>query len=318
MVVAESVWSFQSEKPLTQWYGHVQLLPNRVLGQWACLDRESGQKQWQRTIFRANSVCAVGSGIIVASETRSDGPWTADIGCYGISLADGRLLWTSHRSGVWGRLTRLLDFVPGFTNELRDTPHHMADGRVYCNSGRVLDITTGRTVGRVSREEVDSFEKPRSPAQRLYDEEESIATERGVSLSLRSDRWGVVGQRAGHEVWRLQADDQGTVLGRHLGTGYYSYRLAGTYLYLVLSDTPAFKPHPTKAGYHEPNPTTWHLVTIDVGTGDVLQETALGSGPMESCRIEDVDERALLIGQSGSRRHAHGEQYEVTYLPRCR
>lgn len=318
MVVRESAWSFRSEEPLTQWYGHVQLLPDRVLGQWACLDRESGEKLWQRSIFRANTACAVDSCIIVASETRSDGPWTADFGCYGISLADGRLLWTSHRTGIWGHLTRLLDFVPMFTNDLRDTPHHVIGGRVYCDSGRVLDVKTGRTAGKVSRQEVESFGRPASPAERLYraGKDESVDTESGVSLARCPDGWGVLGHRAGREVWRLQADDQGAVLGRHFRANYYAYRLAEPYLYLVLSDEPAFKPHPTKAAYVEPNPTTWHLVTLDVATGSVVQDLALGAEPMEACRIEDVDERALLIGQSGPRRGTHGDTYEVSYFPR--
>ncbi|MEX1028132.1 MAG: hypothetical protein WD049_09035 [Candidatus Paceibacterota bacterium] len=78
----------------------------------------------------------------------------------------------------------------------------------------------------------------------------------------------------------------------------YSYRLAVPYLYLVLSDERPFKPHPTKKHYVEPNPTRWHLLTIDVRTGDILQDFPLGSGKLAECRIEDVDEQGLLIGKS--------------------
>ena len=91
-------------------------------------------------------MAGIDSGVIVANETRSDGPWTAGFGCYGISLQNGRLLWTSHGSGLWGRFVRLLDYVPGFTNELRDTPEQVEDGKVYCRSGRVLDVTTGQLI----------------------------------------------------------------------------------------------------------------------------------------------------------------------------
>ena len=74
---------------------------------------------------------------------RSDGPWSGLLGCYGISLENGQLLWTSHGSGIWGRLGRLLDFVPGFANEFRDTPRQIKDGKNFCDSGRIIDIQTG-------------------------------------------------------------------------------------------------------------------------------------------------------------------------------
>lgn len=72
-------WTFSSSKPLTQWYGHVHLLRDHAVGQWFCVHRESGQLMWQHAMLRANDICNIDSGVIVASEMRSDGPWTATL-----------------------------------------------------------------------------------------------------------------------------------------------------------------------------------------------------------------------------------------------
>ena len=96
MIDRDPVWRFSSDRQLTQWYGHVQLLPSCAIGQWFCVDRQSGDLKWQRQHFRASSICGFDSGVIVAYEMRSDGPWTAGFGCYGLSLESGELVWSSH------------------------------------------------------------------------------------------------------------------------------------------------------------------------------------------------------------------------------
>ena len=80
----------------------------------------------------ANTIRAIADGVIVVlSEMRSDGPWTADFGVYAIALESGDLLWTSHREGLAGTVCKAaLDHVPGFTNELRDRPKRVQDGEV--------------------------------------------------------------------------------------------------------------------------------------------------------------------------------------------
>src|SRR3954470_22795843 len=153
MIEPDLIWTFGVRQRLTDGYGHVELLPHHVLGQWFCVDRATGRRAWERRFFRPNNVVGIADGVIVASEMRSDGPWTADFGCYGISLESGRLLWTSHADGWWGRFVRMLDFVPGFTNELRDAPVDVTGCRCTCGSGRVLDVRTGHTVRRLSKQE---------------------------------------------------------------------------------------------------------------------------------------------------------------------
>jgi hypothetical protein len=91
-------------------------------------------------------------------------------------------------------------------------------------------------------------------------------------------------------LWRFSIDQ----LDRHI----VSYRLAPPFLYLVVTDEPELKAHPTKEHFLLPNPTYWHLVTLELRTGDVVQDFSLDDEKLAECRIEDVDHQGLLIGKS--------------------
>lgn len=300
MIEHVPLWTFISKRPLTKWYGHVHLLPDRVVGQWFCADRVTGELDWQARLLRPNTICGFDSGVIVASEMRSDGPWTADFGCYGISLESGRLLWASHGSGIWGRIVRLLDFVPGFSNELRDTPHHVADGKVFCNSGRVLDVKTGKLLHRMDAKKIQSHEKQWSigaefaasgverhhPRVKVADDmflrhaQETEGWQRGT-LEIAAET------ESGDSLWTFSIKQ----LDRHI----CSYRLFPPFLYMLVSDEPNSKPHPTKKHLALPNPTRWHFVTLSIETGEVTQDFRLGDEKHVDLGIEDLDADGLLI-----------------------
>ena len=301
-------WTYSGKQPLTQWYGHVHLLPDHAVGQWSCVERATGRLLWQSHIRRANTFCGVDSGVIVASEMRSDGPWTCSFGCYGIALDSGALLWVSHGDGIRGRLARMLDFVPGLTNELRDAPHHVENGEVFCESGRILDVRSGRVLKHVARDAVPSHESASSVGQEFYNTGMREAPPRfaiGNGLFLRrSQATTPEGQRG---VLQIAAEDEGgaslwqfsTVrLGRYIDGNFYSYRLVPPFLYLVVSDEPRYKPHPRGGRLVVPNRTRWHLVTLDLLTGEIRQDFSLGDEQHDECRIEDVDHRGLLISRS--------------------
>ncbi len=42
MIIERPTWTYEARCGLRQWYGHVQLLEKRALGQWLCLDVDSG------------------------------------------------------------------------------------------------------------------------------------------------------------------------------------------------------------------------------------------------------------------------------------
>jgi len=307
MIGDRPAWTLTSNLPLTQWNGHVHLLPDKVLGQWFVAERKSGELVWQRRILRANSIRGIASGVIVASEMRSDGPWTFDFGCYGISLEDGRLVWVSHREGAFGIVTRLLDFVPMFTNELRDSPHHVLEGKVYCESGRVLDALTGELLGWMKREEIAAFVES-SPTDTLFSvsmysrSKFSIQIEgKNISLSSICSNQRLPGERVGFLaededgklLWRFSIEDGNNPKNGNLG----SCRLLPPFLYLLASDEWRY----CKIGHKnilQSIPTHWHLLTLDLRNGEIRQELALGTDRHLECRIDDGDSTGLLVSKS--------------------
>jgi hypothetical protein len=52
------------------------LLGPYVVGQWFVLEAETGREHWSRRLRRPNTVRGVAHDVIIASEMRSDGPWT--------------------------------------------------------------------------------------------------------------------------------------------------------------------------------------------------------------------------------------------------
>lgn len=305
-------WTFQARYGLTDWYEHVHLLPERVLGQWCCVDRATGKRLWDRRYFRPNAVKGVGDGVIAASEWRSDGPWTDQFGCYGISLETGRLLWTSHGRGVWGGLARMLDFVPGFTNEFRDSPSHVQENEVICESGRVLDIRTGRDVRRIPQEEVEAARAARqkTPADQLFREDQvelpggqrlaKRARDRRPAAPALQDDLSLILSHRGAELWHFGSSST----GYQLDGNFYSYRLQQRYVYLVMSEEVQWVPvSPSQPYCVQANPTIYRLLTLDLASGTIVQDFPVASDKLERCRIEDVDEQGLLVSSGRQLRY---------------
>jgi hypothetical protein len=304
MVEVTPSWRFTSRATLWQWYGHVHLLQSRVLGQWVCLDRSDGRVLWEKRFCRANTICEVAGGVIVASETRSDGPWTADFGCYGISLETGELLWTSHAGGNRGRLLRLFDFVPCFTNELRDSPAFAQGGEVVCTSGRVLDVRTGRDTRRIPSEEVRGHKRPQSEAWTLYQGRLQNAYTRvrlpngsWLSHKPRPEEGAVIGFRLyllgddGSVRWDFDL----AATGYHIAGNYSSYRYATPFLYLVVSEERQQRDVAGRPGYALPNAAVYRLLTLNLNDESLVQDFRLEDSKVTECRIEDVDDAGLLI-----------------------
>jgi hypothetical protein len=70
--------------------------------------------------------------------------------------------------------------------------------------------------------------------------------------------------------------------------GFYTYRFAGPHLYLLVTEEPGARQR-----------TRFHLLTLEVERGAVVQELRIGEEPLSECRIEDVDERGLALSLEG-------------------
>jgi len=304
MINPERLWTFTAHHALRGFYDHVRLLPARVLGRWFCVDRRDGRALWERRHGRPDSVVGIGDDMIVAAEMTSAGMWTGQLGCYGISLATGELRWTSHANGWWGRVLRGLDFLPFFSNELRDAPIRVEGLECTCASGRVLDVRTGRQVRRIPRENVPNQVPAQTDVEQLYagkflDVPTAVLVSEELWLSHPPSHRQVPGDFALH----ARADD-GTVrwrfdlraTGYHMSDqNYFAYRYVRPFVYIVVSEEPCRRPHPTQEHYVVPNPTFFHLLVVDARNGVIIQDIRLGDRRREECRIEDVDDRSILM-----------------------
>ncbi len=49
MIVDKPSWRFTARDTLTDWYGHVHLVDGKAIGQWFCVDLQSGRRLWEYT-----------------------------------------------------------------------------------------------------------------------------------------------------------------------------------------------------------------------------------------------------------------------------
>jgi hypothetical protein len=281
MIESNPRWTFLSQRPLNQWHGHVQLLPEQALGQWCCVTRDTGTPLWERTLERPNTI---------ATETVFRGVATASEGCYGISLATGEVIWTSH------------------DDDGQDSPTVVRGDEVVCRSGRVVATRDGSLLRRVTREEIRAAEHQWVESQReklaLYSgrpwRPPGVMLEGIGRVSLRRRSPGppprdvfhlAATDDAGNAVWSFDLASTGYVINHF---NYYASRLVGRYVYVVAAEGPNSRRAPAPI-YAEPIPTTFHLLTIELQRGTIAQDIPLSDHPVTQCRIEDADDRALLI-----------------------
>lgn len=313
-------WMFTSKRPLTRWYEHVRLLPNRVVGQWFCLDRSSGTRLWERRLERPDEIVGIDSGVIVANERWRLSFGSARRGCYGISLDEGRLLWTSHASGFGGRVLRLLDFVPGYPNiSVRDCPRYVLNGKCYCRSGRVLDVQTGALLERLPPDSLVEPKQKESETQVLgrsksLDDPVNLKAGDGLWLSHKLETKQEYDQdELFNSVWEFRlflTDDSGHVLWEFdiKDTGYEmrycpyeeKCRCALPYLYLLACEQRGTKMSGNVEVYDS---SQFHLLTLDLGSRSLVQDIQIATHPVDSCRFEDIDQQGVLVSEGQCRLH---------------
>ncbi|BDI30955.1 hypothetical protein CCAX7_30060 [Capsulimonas corticalis] len=317
----EPAWRYESRTGISGYLSHVDFYGPYVIGQWFCLDAATGAIIWRRAQKQANEIIGVDAGVIVASEMMTVSCWTASIGCYGISLVTGELLWTSDSDGIRKYLWKALECIPGLINEFRDTPIAVENGEVICASGRILDIHNGRRIAhdrkRVERVREDKPDK--SDAERLY-YGERVPLQDNPSLRLSIDtrplskdvepqdnyddippydlRLRLV-DRDGAPQWLYSVSDDG-----YFAEGnFYASRYQYPYVYIIAYDKRPYIPiDEEKPGYVRRNTAQCRLLALDVRQGKVIQNTPLAETPTANeYRIEAINDQGLLI--SGGSRH---------------
>jgi hypothetical protein len=298
----DPTWTYRPGRPAPHWEANVHLLPERIVGvlnarTWFCLDRTTGTELWKRRLGRPNRLCGLAGDVIVATEHRcNDGPWAAHFGIYGISLSEGRLLWTSHAPGGWRRFTRVLDYIPDFTNELRDRPQEVVDGEVLTISGRRLDPETGADTGRHEIEEGVSHVFSPFKTRLLFSKELPL-TELGTLVLGRPgepEEPGKVGTAplrfhlrgpAGDVRWTFEADQDDRFGDPHYWALSFDY--CHPFVYFAARD---------RSWKLEAGGAQNRFLALDIRSGEFVQDLPLGPDPLEWCHVEACDAESVLIG----------------------
>lgn len=306
MVQETPAWSYTAGHSLTLGYGNVQLLPNHVLGQWFCVERESGGALWDRPVAQAESVVGVSEGVIIATESRTSGPGTYTYGVFALSLETGELLWTSHiaKSDRRGLVERIFSALGVDTS---DHARGVRGPECITAAGRVLDVHSGKELRRELPAEAVNWPaqwKHNSPAWKLYgrhpvDCGSGLVLRHGLPGAPKKEGVGPDGtfnlflsDAQGRPLWSFDI----AATGHHIRGNYFSYRLSGGFVYMVVSDRPQSVPiDPRKPGMVKDNPAHYFLWVLDTNTGSIRQKIQITEKETTRCRLEDLDDRSALI-----------------------
>lgn len=293
----EPRWTYSNPIGLSKWYGHVDYYDQYVIGQWFAIDAETGAQYWTRRFVRPTTVCGCAHGVIVVYETRSDGPWTAGFGVYGIDAQTGKLRWVNHGRGLWGKLLRCFDYVPGFTNEFRDVPKCLVDQYVVTERGRILDVRTGQDCPSAKFNETHNEDRL-GPQHKLYDNKSLVIDGDTIKVEGHHDDFAILRRdKNGKDVWRFAAKD----LSLHVDGNYYSYRFHEGRIFIILGDAPNYVPiNEAKPHYVKPNPANYQLGVLDVSSGKCELAPLANATRRKECRIESIRNSRILVSCDGT------------------
>jgi len=303
MILKSPAWEFTSKKGLVQWYGNVDFYGNRVLGQWFCLDAKSGRLLWERSMSEPNTVVGVTNGVIIASETQSNGPVTFDLGCYGISLETGEMLWDSKYLSypADGWLSGMFKALFGRFIESNESPLDVNDGKVWCESGRILNASDGTFIARENPGELEKKKELRGQgdfAQKLYDGERVVVDKKSpLMISIEGDHdtedlrlYGFSRKKAPDWTFDLWS------MGYSSEDNYYAYRYRHPYVYFVVKEGERYLPGGEDQAL-KVRKAPARMITVDGRSGEVVQNFRLTDRDVRECRIEAVGNRGILSAQ---------------------
>jgi hypothetical protein len=97
--------------------------------------------------------------------------------------------------------------------------------------------------------------------------------------------------QAGALIWKFDLAATGYIVNHF---NFHASRLVGRYFYVIAAEGPNSKCVPAPR-YSEPIPTMFHLLTVELERGTVVQDFRLSDHPVIQCQIEDADDIAVLI-----------------------
>ena len=288
-------------------HDHIRLLPDRIIGTWLCAQKSSGKLIWSFNARRPNRVHGIVDSVIIATENYPVGMMgTGNFHRYGISLETGQLLWTSHPSGACGEPSSLNSWGPeNFdVDGSAAAPRLIEDGKCMCRDGSIVDPLSGEKIGQMPPEDVES-RAIRMRTERSYAFYWSVFRGRGRGIQLAPGRW-ISGKRL-HDASSIQftlrnAQNVCEWSFDLKQTGYeqkypsnYQFRLVDRHIYLVAYEPLKEEPALVPGVWRPPEPRQFHLLTLDLANGEVVQDLSLGNYWL--CKLE-ADQAVVLIRSS--------------------
>ncbi len=271
---------------------------------WFCIDRMDGAITWRRRKYgRPNLIVGLEGDMIIATELREgDGPWSDVFGIYGMSFDDQKLKWTAHARSIWKYPVRLLDFVPRFTNELRDAPLRVQNGEIVSRSGAVINAATGALIRRQSREETIQLIKAPDPDPnwQLFHLKQLDCGVNGVlHRGTPDDPEKPLTIRQNAQIRLYMTDSTGRVkwtfdvtqFGEICNCDEMTY--VEPFIYLSVSDAPLYAPY-VKGEPSSLSPALFSLWTLDTRSGEIVQKVRINEVRAIGGRIAGSDRRSLL------------------------
>ena len=310
-------------------HDHMRLLPDRIVGTWLCAQRSNGKLIWSFDARRPNQISGIIDSVLIATENYPVGMMgTGNFHRYGISLDSGQLLWTSHPSGACGEASRfgswdLEDFdVDGDAA----APRLIEDGKCLCKDGSIIDPHSGHQVGQMTPNDVDLSAKRMMTAR---SSERSRAFYRSMSqepcrgIQLVPGKW-LSGERFrslqftlcnAQNVCEWSFDLKQTGYEQE-HPSYYQFRLVDQYIYLVAYEHFKEEPPPAPDHWKPPEPRQFHLLTLDLHNGKVVQDIPIGNRKLRTCGLEDADQAGVLIRSSSEPRTGRPWKCSISHFER--
>ncbi|HEX5244458.1 MAG TPA: hypothetical protein VFW23_14445 [Tepidisphaeraceae bacterium] len=230
---------------------------------------------------------------------------------YGISLETGQLLWTSHPSGACGEPSSLNSWVPENFDVDGDAaaPRIIEDGKCLCKDGSIIDPLSGQKIEQMSPEDV-GVRASRLRTERNHERSRafymSISQMSGRGIQLIPGKW-LSGERLPKTdsiqftlcnaqnvcEWSFDLKKQTGYEQRY--PSYYEFRLVDQSIYFVAYEPLKEEPALVPGVWRPPEPRQFHLLTLDLANGEVVQDLSLGNYWL--CKLE-ADQAGVLIRSS--------------------
>jgi hypothetical protein len=297
------VWSYELQhRPDYLPYG--QLAEDCVAGVLYCLERRRGAPRWQvdepSPERERLKPFAIQEGVLVATQFHRDDDVPYLSGIYRFSTQTGEPLFPERPDTWWGQRRRAADrrALRTVTHYRHETPLALRPGEIVLTSGNIIDIATGQRKGRLDEQSVAWYRSQQGDQARFEREGRLDCGEWGILHSgdpqrpgeaTGAGRWpyhGFMTDRAEETV--LWSWDAATIPAPPAARLSSALKVVVPFVYLLF-----YEPTGTRGAFGQPG--WFHLATLDLRSGQIVQIVPMNDAPGIDPRLHDADAAGLLV-----------------------